>query len=99
MKRHPRSFWAGLVDELRAGASAAEVARRHRVREKTLIWWRSKLGGRTSDSPRLLPVVQGSVPVAVRHVEVAVGDVVLRFVEGSDVSYVARLAAALRKAC
>jgi transposase-like protein len=46
--------------ELSAGRSVGEVARRHRVREQTLIWWRSELKRRARavvPPQRLLPVV------------------------------------------
>jgi transposase-like protein len=99
MKRHPRSFWVELVAEVEAGATVAEVARRRRVREGTLRWWRSQLRGERADrSQRLLPVV----PVAassVGAVEVALGDVRLRLEVGTDVAYVGALARALRAAC
>lgn len=40
-----------LVAELESGATAAEVARRHRVRETTLRWWRSQLRNGQDFSP------------------------------------------------
>jgi transposase-like protein len=98
VKRHPKSFWAGLVAELRAGALVADVARRHRVREVTLRWWRSQLRDEHA-SPRLLPVIAAPAPQAVRHLEIAVGVAVVRVEEGTDVQYVAALARALSAPC
>lgn len=100
MKKHPRSFWVELVAELELGATAADVARRHRVRETTLRWWRSELrNGRSSASPRMLPVVASAAMGSTRHLEIAVGGVIVRVEVGSDVEYVAALARALGAAC
>lgn len=97
MKRHPKAFWAELVAELEAGATPADVARRHRVRETTLRWWRTQLRHAPA-VPRLLPVL--SVPtIATRHLEIAVGGAVLRVEQGTDVEYVAALARAMARAC
>jgi transposase-like protein len=98
MKRHPRAFWVELVAELEAGAATGDVARRHKVRETTLRWWRTQLR-RPATGPRLLPVVAGPAARAGRHVEIAVGDAVLRFEEGTDVGYVAALARAVGGGC
>lgn len=57
---HTAGWWSERMAELSAGRSVGEVARQHRVREKTLIWWRSELKrrARVVVSPqRLLPVV------------------------------------------
>lgn len=104
MKRHPRAFWAGLVAEVEAGAAIVEVARRHKVRESTLRWWRTQLR-RAAPGPRLVPVlgqvsVHGPTPVRPsRHVELAISGAVLRFEEGTDVEYVVALARAVSAAC
>jgi transposase-like protein len=98
VKRHPRSFWAELVAEVQEGALVADVAKRHRVREVTLRWWRSQLRG-TPVAPRMLPVIAGPAPRVVRHLEIAVGATVVRVEEGTDVQYVAALARALSGAC
>lgn len=90
-----------LLEEVRAGASPADVAKRHRVKESTLRWWRTELRARPSaPGPRLVPVVGASavVPPA-RYVELAIADVVLRVQVGADVGYVAELARALSRAC
>ena len=98
MKRHPRSFWEELVAELEAGAAPGDVARRHKVRETTLRWWRTQLR-RSPPGPRLLPVIAGPAVRTGRHVEIAVGGAVLRFEEGTDVAYVAALARAVGAEC
>ncbi len=61
MARHTASWWAKRVEELARGDDAAEVARRHGVKARTLVWWRSELARRgrkrRKSAPRLLPVV------------------------------------------
>jgi transposase-like protein len=100
MKRHPRAFWLGLVGEVRGGATVADVARRHRVRETTLRWWRTQLREvAVAPGPRLLPVVADAPLAAVRHVEIAIGRAAMRVEEGTDVGYVAALARALSGVC
>ncbi|MEO8801154.1 MAG: transposase [Polyangiaceae bacterium] len=51
--KHPRGFWLELMGEVEAGATVAEVARRHHVKPGTLTWWRWRLGR----EPRMLPVL------------------------------------------
>lgn len=95
MKRHKRSFWEKVVAEVEAGERVADVARRHRVRESTLRWWRSELRRRpASDSLRLVPVIAAEV-VARQLVEVIVGATAIRIETGTDVRYVAELVRAL----
>src|ERR1035437_4101968 len=61
MARHVASWWAKRVEELARGDDAADVARRHGVEARTLVWWRSELARRgrkrRASAPRLLPVV------------------------------------------
>lgn len=100
MKRHRRSFWEGLVAEVEAGEPAGDVARRHRVRESTLRWWRSELRRRPApDTLRLVPVVTPPELVVRKLVEIAVGTTVIRVETGTDIRYVADLARALGDAC
>lgn len=87
-----------LVAELEAGAAPGDVARRHKVRETTLRWWRTELR-RSAPGPRLLPVIAGPAERTARHVEIAVGGAVLRFEEGTDIGYVAALARAVSTGC
>ena len=61
MERHRADWWAKRVEELAQGGDADEVARRHGVKTRTLIWWQSELRrkslAKSSKKPRLLPVV------------------------------------------
>jgi transposase-like protein len=59
MAKHDATWWAERIEELAQGGDAKEIARRHGVRERTLIWWRSELVRRTrkKSRQRLLPVV------------------------------------------
>ena len=59
MTRHPAIWWAQRIEELAAAGDARAVARRHGVKVRTLIWWRSELRKRSRNAagPRLLPVV------------------------------------------
>src|SRR5437660_8686331 len=95
-------FWKQLSAEVDRGRSIAEVARRHRVRPKTLSWWRWQLQrgqrAKPASSPKLLPVHVPSGEAVVRRsrFEVQVGRVRLRAEAGTDVEYVVALVAALR---
>lgn len=66
MERHRADWWADRIEELAQGGDADEIARRHGVRTRTLIWWRSQLlrksRKKTGKPPRLLPVVVRSTP-------------------------------------
>lgn len=58
MQRHAANWWAERVVELDGGADVEVLSRRHGVRKKTLLWWRTELGRRERTSKgRLLPVV------------------------------------------
>ena len=63
MSRHVASWWAKRVDELSRGEDAESIARRHGVKARTLVWWRSELVRRarkkptSAPGPRRLPVV------------------------------------------
>jgi len=105
-KRHTRKFWKQLSAEVDRGESLARVARRHRVRPKTLSWWRWQLRrvqkGETPPVPRILPVhlPKGSEAIVGRsRFEVRVGRVRIRADAGTDVEYVAALVVALRARC
>jgi transposase-like protein len=99
-------FWKKLSAEVDRGRSIIQVARRHRVRPKTLLWWRWQLHrgeqrAKPARSPKLLPVhvPSGEAVVGRSHFEVQVGRVHLRAEAGTDVEYVAALVAALRARC
>jgi hypothetical protein len=100
VQRHPKEFWTKLVEEVRAGEAPSEVARRHRVREKTLRWWKTHLR-RDAEAERLrfLPVASAGTVEAQVVIEVALGRLTLRIPEKTDVEYVAALVVALRSAC
>ena len=61
MAQHTADWWAERLKELSETGDARAIARRHGVRERTLIWWRSELRRRAREKgagpPRLLPVV------------------------------------------
>jgi transposase len=70
MARHGAEWWAKRIEELAQGGDAEEIASRHGVRTRTLIWWRSQLRRKarekkTGKKPRLLPVVVRAAPRAV----------------------------------
>jgi transposase-like protein len=95
---HGREFWRALSREVDEGGGIADVARRHRVRPRTLSWWRWKLASEGRREPLLLPVVVSSPRAATESafIELHVGDVMLRVVSGTDERYIAALVAALR---
>ena len=101
MKRHPRAFWETLVAEVESGATVDDLARRYRVRESTLRWWRTQLR-RPSRAPsvRLVEVATPRASaVAIQHIEIACGGLVIRVATGTDVDYVAAMVRALSGAC
>ena len=104
-KRHDREFWKQLSAEVDRGGSLAQVARRHRVRPKTLSWWRWQLRRglepKPSRAPMLLPVhvPNGEAIIGRSRFEVQLGRVRVRAEEGIDVEYVAALIGALRARC
>lgn len=66
MARHREDWWAKRVAELARSGDADAIARRHKVRVRTLVWWRSELARRAREKretgPRLLPVVVATRP-------------------------------------
>jgi transposase-like protein len=98
-----------LVGEVEAGATLAQVARRHGVRVSTLKWWRwQHRRGKVARSATKATVQM--VPVRVREpaqaekttidvVEVVVRGALIRVRVGQDAAYVAELAAALAARC
>jgi transposase-like protein len=65
--RHAAEWWAKRVAEFARAGDASTVARRHGIKEQTLIWWRSELRRRAREGsgPRLLPVVVRAAPAPV----------------------------------
>jgi transposase-like protein len=108
--RHDRAFWSKAVNEVERGGNLERVARRLGVRPKTLDWWRWRLGAErvapkkneTRVAPkrketRLVPIVVESLPIASdATIEIAIRDVCMRVVSGTDVRYVAALIDAVR---
>ena len=103
MARHARSFWEQRVLEVERGAPLETVAGRHRVKAKTLQWWRSELRRERREAPALpalLPVVvRGAQAPTSAPVEIAVGGAVVRVAVGTDVEYVAALIGAVGRGC
>ena len=101
--RRRRDYWAGLIAELEAGASVEDVARRHRVKEGTLKWWRTQIRREIREGGSLLPVVQrsdvGAEARSPAAIEIRVGAVSVHVAPGTDERYVAALLSALRNAC
>ena|SRR5690606_26443239 len=101
--RRRRDYWAQLIAELEAGASVEDVARRHRVKEGTLKWWRTQIRREIREGGRLLPVVQradaGAEARSSAAIEIRVGSVSVHVEPGTDERYVAALLSALRNAC
>ena len=102
-RRHTRTFWKQLSAEVDLGRTITEVARRHRIRPKTLSWWRWQLRRQaaTKAVPTLLPVhvPTGEVVVGRGQLEVQIGRVRVRADAGTDVEYIAALMAAVRARC
>jgi len=57
MSRSAREIWAKRVERWKAsGLSAAEFARREKVRERTLKWWKWQLGSRAKKAAPISPL-------------------------------------------
>ncbi len=110
MGRHRADWWAERLEELAQGGDAEEIARRHGVRVRTLIWWRSQLRRRSPaksrKKPRLLPVVVRPHAPTVRvaaasvlevFVEVGASRMTLRGAVTAE--HVAAIVAASSRAC
>ena len=110
MGRHRADWWAERLDELAEGGDAEEVARRHGVRARTLLWWRSQLRRRppakSSKRPRLLPVVVrsaarpvGATPESALEVVVEVGTTRMTLRGAVTAEHLAAIVAASSRAC
>ena len=110
MERHRAIWWAERLEELARGGDADEIARRHGVRTRTLIWWRSQLLRKslkkTGKNPRLLPVVVRAAPRAALapivsalevFVEVGAARMTLRGTETAE--HLAAIVSASSRAC
>lgn len=93
---HRRSLWRRLVAEIDGGDSPCDVARRHGVNYRTLLWrrWQSRSGlTERASQATFLPVVVRQEPETTCPVlEVVVRDIVVRVTPGSDPTCVAPLA-------
>lgn len=110
MERHHAGWWAERLEELAQGGDAEEIARRHGVKARTLIWWRSQLRRRSpakaSKKPRLLPVVVRSSAPTVRaapesalEVFVEVGATRMTLRGAITAEHLAAIVAASSRAC
>jgi hypothetical protein len=89
----------------RSGLTAAEFAVREGLSASSLRWWSSELGrgsrasGHGHDAPAIHAIELAVPSAALRRsagiVEVAVGNVIIRFDAGVDVGYVASLVRAV----
>ncbi|WP_394820507.1 hypothetical protein [Pendulispora albinea] len=103
MARHDANWWAERVKELAQSGDAAGIARRHSVRERTLIWWRSELErrARTAGPTRLLPVVVTRPATVERDIELVVeaGPARITMRGAITAEHLAALVAAAARAC
>ncbi len=94
-----RSEWARVVRSWHAsGETAQAFAEQEGLNVSTLRWWQSELRrtGELPAVPKMLPVrVVETVASAVATIDLAVGDVRLRFPAGTDPEYLGELVRAL----
>jgi transposase-like protein len=92
-----RAFWERAVADVEGGASQAETARRYGVSGSALGYWVRRLRqakGRAAE-PRLLPVRLAISSTSARC-SLVVDDLRFEFEAGTDPTYVAAVARALR---
>ena len=110
MERHRADWWAKRIEELAKGGDAEEIARRHGVKARTLIWWRSQLRKKARETtgrrPRLLPVVVRSAaravpaaPESALEVFVEVGDARMTLRGAVRPEHLAAIVSASARAC
>jgi hypothetical protein len=107
MARRNRAQWSALVSEYEAsGQPAARFCARRGLEERTLLWWRWKLGSEEQSmaqrTPRMLAVdvVESAVPAdSDAEVVLEIGAAILKFKEGTSPEYIAALVGALRPRC
>jgi len=105
--RKSRTEWESIVGAFRKSDGDVErFCARRGINIATLRWWRSRLRdevaveAKTAGDVRLVPVeVVSAVPSAPVTVSLVVGDVQMVVEVGTDVGYVAALAAELRGRC
>ena len=54
MERHRADWWAERLEELAQGGDADEIARRHGVRARTLIWTTANTAAKCDGSAAIL---------------------------------------------
>jgi hypothetical protein len=102
-ERRTRAWWERTVARWRrSGQRAGEFAAGEGVRAGTLQWWSWRLGNdtRAVHGRAEVTAIEIAVPAtsrAVKTIEIAVGDAIVRCDVGVDVEYVASLLRALRK--
>lgn len=68
MSRSAREIWAKRVERWNAsGLSAAEFARREKVRERTLKWWKWQLGSRAKKTAPISPLTFVEMAATTSH--------------------------------
>lgn len=101
-----REVWAERVARWKAsGLSAEDFARRHRVGEASLKWWKWKLGSTSKKAIGLtskkamspLTFVEMTAAVRGEPLEVVVGEVVVRVPSAFDEATLARLLDAIER--
>lgn len=91
MVRGP-AFWAKVLAAIDAGGRQAEVAVRFGVSTAAIRYWLTRR--RRAEGPQFLPV--RVTQSAVARLELEVGGVVIRLIDGAEPAYVAELVRALR---
>ena len=87
-----REVWAERVARWKAsGLSAEEFARKHKVGEASLKWWKWKLGSTSKKEMSPLTFVEMTAAVRGEVLEVVVGDVVVRVPSDFDEAALTRL--------
>ena len=102
-ERRSRSWWRETVARWRrSGLSAREFADAEGLSARTLSWWSSTLRRGTRAERGLLETAMTPIEIALpartttHHVEIAVGDAVVRAEVGADLDYVCELVRRLR---
>ena len=91
MHRGP-AFWAKVMTAVDAGDAQVDVAARFGVSTAAIRYWRTRR--RREQRTELLPV--RVVPTSGVRLELEVGGVIVRLVDGAEPAYVAELVRALR---
>lgn len=102
--RRTRSWWQKTVAQWRKSGQTAEVfAAAAQISPRTLRWWSSALvrdtrasHGSSAIMPIEIEVPRAAAVEASAPVEIAVGEVTVRCMVGTDIKYMAALVRALR---